>query len=90
MSEERSKENFLETSINYYSQENSFAGLREESEILSIIGKLDEMFGVSSSASKEEFEERKAAMIGFFLARTERIMKNKQSELGFTSEGRKS
>lgn len=90
MPEETSKENLLENCINYYSQENSFAGLREESEILGIIGKLDEMFGVSSSASKEDFEGRKAAMIGFFLARTERFMNNKQSELGFTSEGRKS
>lgn len=83
-------ENLLENSINYYSQENSFAGLREEAEILNIISKLDELFRVSSSLTKEEFEERKAAMIGFFLARTERVMKNKQSELGFISEGRKS
>lgn len=90
MSEQTPKENLVDNYTNYYSQENSFAGLREESEILGIIGKLDEIFGVSSSLNKEDFEERKAAMIGFFLARTERFMNNKQKELGFTSEGRKS
>lgn len=82
-------EDILTNYTNYYVQEN-YIGLREESEIIDIINKLDGMFNVTSSITPEEFEHKKAAMIGFFLARTDKYFNNKKVGLGFTSEGRKS